>query len=143
MVGVFDDFGIRFEYPPGWVLDVSEEGARRTVSLDVPGGTAFALVTLDEDRPEPADLVDEALDAMRAEYPGLEETAAREVLDGHPAVGHDLSFLSLDMVAACAIRGFRTPRRTIFFFGQWTDLDDADIEGRLRTLRGTIAETDR
>ncbi len=142
MLGVFSEFGIRFEYPPDWELDVSDDGPRTTVSLDAPGGSAFAVLTLDEDRPTPAAMADEALDAMREEYPGLEDVPAREVIGGHRAIGHDLSFLSLDMVTSCTIRCFRTPRRTIFFLGQWTDLDDQQTEQQLWALRRTIEETD-
>ena len=142
MFGVFSDLGIRFEYPPDWEIDVCDDGSRTNISLEAPGGSAFALLTLDEDRPTPAEMAEEALEAMRAEYPGLEDVPAREVINGYKATGHDLSFLSLDMVTWCSIRCFRTPRRTIFFLGQWTDLDDERIEQQLRALRATIEETD-
>jgi hypothetical protein len=112
MFGIYDDHGIRFEYPVDWELEVTGDGPRTTVAVQSPGGLAFALVTLDDTRPAPADLADEALAAMRDEYPHLDATPALETIDGHRAVGHDLEFISLDLVNSCAIRCYRTPRRT-------------------------------
>jgi hypothetical protein len=145
-ITIFDDLGIRFEYPHEWDLDVSDDGARSTVSVTSPDGLAFAMVTVDEDRPPPAEMVDEALGAMRDEYPDLEVSPAIEEIDGHKAVGHDLEFFSLDMLNGCAIRGFRTKRRTILVFEQWAELDhdasDPDPDDLMRAVRRTLEETD-
>ena len=50
----FDDFGIRFEYPAAWEVEVTDEGPRTTVTVQSPGGLAFALITLDDTCPAPA-----------------------------------------------------------------------------------------
>ncbi|MBX6315122.1 MAG: hypothetical protein IRY99_19765 [Isosphaeraceae bacterium] len=142
MFGIYQDHGIRFEYPPDWEVEVDDDGPRTTVSLHAPGGLAFAMVTIDDDRPAPADLADEALEAMREEYPGLDAAPALETIDGHRAVGHDVEFFSLDLVNACAIRCFRTPRRTVLVFGQWAEIDGGEGEAALRAVRGSIEETD-
>lgn len=141
---IWDDFGVRFEYPADWDLDVAEDGTRTTVSVQSPDGMAFAFVTVDvgDDAPESDELAEEALAAMRAEYPDLEETPARETIDGHPAEGHDLAFFSLDMPGGCMIRAFRTPRRSVLVFGQWSDLDSEEAESQMRLLRRTLEETD-
>jgi hypothetical protein len=142
MHGVYQDRGVRFEYPPEWEVDVTDDGTRTTVALQSPDGLAFALVTLDEDRPAPAELADEALEAMREEYPGLESVPALETIDGHRAVGHDLEFFSLDMVNACAIRCYRTDRRTVLVFGQWSELIGDEPEALIRAVRHSLEETD-
>jgi hypothetical protein len=142
MFGVFDEYGIRFEYPPDWELEVADDGPRTTVTVQSPGGLAFAMVTLDEDRPAPAGLADEALEAMRSEYPGLDATPALETIAGRRAVGHDVEFISLDIPNACAIRSWRSPRRTVLVFAQWSDLDGEEAEGLVRALRRSIEETD-
>ncbi len=141
---IWDDFGVRFEYPADWDLDVSEDGTRTTVSVQAPDGMAFAFVSLDEggDAPSPEDLAAEALQAMRAEYPDLEAADAREEIDGHLALGHDLTFFSLDVPGGCVIRAFRTERRTVLVFGQWSDLDSEEVESQVRLLRRTLEETD-
>jgi hypothetical protein len=141
-ITIFDDHGIRFEYPGDWELEVTDDGSRVTASVQSPGGLAFALVTADEDRPAPAEMADEALAALKDEYPTLDAVPALETIDGHRAVGHDVEFVSLDMNNACAIRAFRTPRRTIFLLAQWSDLEGDEAEDTLKALRRTIEETD-
>jgi hypothetical protein len=142
MLGIYDDRGIRFEYPPDWEVEVSDDGPRTSVTVQSPAGPAFAMVTVDDSRPEPGEMVDEALGALRDEYPGLDAYPARETIDGHPAVGHDVEFISLDMTNTCVLRCFRTPRRTVFVLAQWSDLEDDDPETALAALRKSLEETD-
>ncbi len=142
MTAIFDELGIRFEYPTEWELDVSEDGPRVSITLQATGEPAFALVALDADTPEPGALVEEALAAMREEYPALDAQEAQEVVDGHTSIGYDLEFLSLDMASSCVIRGFRTPRRTVLVFAQWTDLDDDRASLYVKGLVRTLVETD-
>ncbi|MEO6810291.1 MAG: hypothetical protein ABI353_14340 [Isosphaeraceae bacterium] len=139
---IYEDNGIRFEYPADWEPELTDGGPRTTVAVQSPEGLAFALVTLDETCPPPAELADEALEAMSEEYPDLEATPATEVIGGHRAVGHDLGFFSLDVFTSCAIRCFRTPRRTVLVFVQWSDLEGDDLAAQLVALRGSLNETD-
>lgn len=138
----FNDFGVRFRYPAGWEAEVSEDCPRATVALQSSSGPAFVLVTLDDEGPPPAELADEALAAMREEYPTLEDVPALETIDGHPAIGHDLEFISLDVPNTCAIRCFRTPRRTVLIFAQWSDIEGEDPELQIRSLIRSLEETD-
>lgn len=142
MAETFDDHGVRFEYPENWELEVTEEDDLVTVALHAPDGLAFALVTLDESRPAPAEVADEALRAMRDEYPGLDATPALETIGGYPAVGHDVEFISLDLTNACSIRAFRTPRRTVLLFNQWSDVEGDETADVLSAIRRSVAETD-
>lgn len=139
----FDDLGIRFEYPADWELEVVDsDGERATVMVQSGDGLAFAMLTLDSDRPAPAELADEALGAMREEYPDLDASDAVETIDGHNAVGHDLEFLALDLPNSCVIRAFRSPRRSILVFCQWSDLDDDEMGPIMAMLRRSLVETD-
>jgi hypothetical protein len=142
MSELFDDHGIRFEYPEDWDVKVTDDGAVMTISLQAPSGLAFALVRTDDDCPPPAELAEEALAALRAEYENLDAAPARETIGGHRAVGHDIEFISLDMTNACTIRCFRTPRRTVLVYGQWSDLEDEDAEGHIRRMRRSFEETE-
>ena len=139
---VFDDHGIRFEYPEGWEIEVTDDGPRTTAAVQSPSGLAFAMVTVDDEGPAPSELVDEALAALKGEYPTLDASPALEEIDGRKAVGHDVEFVSLDLSNACALRAFRTPRRTVFVLAQWSDLEGEDAEDALRALRLSIEETD-
>ena len=142
MPGIYDDRGIRFEYPDGWEVDVSEDGPRTAVTVQSPAGPAFALVAVDDARPAPAELLDEALAALREEYPGLDAFPAREAIAGHEAAGFDVEFFSLDLTNACALRSFQTPRRTVFLMAQWSDAEGDETEDALAALRRSLEETD-
>src|SRR4051812_31239941 len=126
MTGTYDDHGIRFRYPADWSVEVTDEDSVTTVALHAPDGLAFGLVTVDDSRPAPITVAEQALEAMREEYPALDASPAEESIGGHRAVGHDVEFISLDMTNACAIRCFRTDRRTVLVFGQWSDLEADD-----------------
>ena len=142
MAGTYDDHGIRFRYPEDWEVEETEDGPVTTVALHAPDGLAFALVTVDDSRPAPAVLADQALEAMREEYPTLDAAPALETVGGHRAVGHDVEFISLDLTNACTIRCFRTDRRTVLLFGQWSDIEDEDTTAVLADVRRSVEETD-
>ena len=143
-IAIYDDHGIRFEYPASWDLDADDDDARVTISVQAPSGLAFIMVTLNADRPEPAEMVEEAVAAMREEYPGVEVVPAADEVGGHRAEGYDLEFFALDLVSACSIRAFRTPVRTILIFGQWSaiDADDEEPETVFADVLRTLEETD-
>jgi hypothetical protein len=139
---VYEDHGVRFEYPSDWTMEVIDEGVVMTVDLQHPGGDAFALVRTDESCPEPEELVDQALEAMREEYPQLDSSPVTEMLDEHSVAGHDLEFFSLDIATAASIRSFRTPRRTVLVFGQWSDLGADDLPEVIHSLFRSVVELD-
>lgn len=142
MQGIFDDHGIRFQYPNDWELEVDSDGQKTTVSLQSPDGVAFAMVSLDDSRPEPTQIAGLALDAMQQEYPDLDSFPVIDSIDGHPAVGHDVEFMTLDATNSCLIRCYRTPRRTVLLFGQWADFEGDVTAENIRSLRSSLEETD-
>jgi hypothetical protein len=118
-------------------------GRRRpvtTVDLQHPGGIAFVLVRTDESCPDPEELSDLALEAMRKEYPELDSSPVMENLDEHRATGHDVEFFSLDIANAASIRCFRTPRRSVLVFGQWSELGEADLAELVRGVFRSLEE---
>ena len=144
MLNFYDDHGVSFRYPESWELESSVDAdGIVTLAIGSPdGGTAFVLIRLDADGPDPEDLVAEAFAAMRGEYPGLEAEAASEQIDGHETRGLDFAFLSLDVANSAEVRAFRTPRRTVFLLAQWSDIDGERPEGLVHDLRESFQETD-
>jgi hypothetical protein len=119
---VYEDHGVRFEYPSDWTVEATEEDDVTTVDLQHPDGVAFVLVRCDESCSDPEETADLALEAMREEYPELDSSPVSERHGKHIVIGHDVEFFSLDVSNAATIRCFRTPRRTVLVFGQWSDL---------------------
>ncbi len=141
-VQIYDEDGVRFEYPPHWELEVSDQGEVRTVAVQDPDGLGFALITTDQSCPDPAEVSESALEAMRDEYADLESTPVLETIGDHAATGHDLEFFALDMTNEAVIRCFRTPRRTVLAFGQWSDLGPDELADLVRGVVHSIVETE-
>jgi hypothetical protein len=137
---IYEGHGVRFEYPPDWELEESDEGEAATVEVQAPGGLAFALVRTDESGPDPAGVADEVLEAMREEYPDLEAAPAMENIAGHHATGYDVEFFSLDFTNGAAIRSFRTLDHTVLVFGQWSDIGADDLPDLIRGVFRSVEE---
>ncbi|MFI5459270.1 MAG: hypothetical protein ACHRXM_27920 [Isosphaerales bacterium] len=139
--GVYEDHGVRFEYPSDWELEVTDLGEVTTVDVQHPAGIAFLLVRTDLSCPDPDGVADSALEAMREEYPDLDAIPVEETFDEYRATGHDVEFFSLDISNAACIRCFQTPRRTVLVFGQWSDLGEENLPevvgGMIRSLEET------
>jgi len=138
----YEDHGVRFEYPKDWTVEVTEDGPETTIDVQHPEGLAFALLRADQTRPDPAALADEALAAMRAEYPELEAVPVIETLHEHVATGHDVDFFALDIANGARIRCFRSPRRTVLVFGQWSDLGEEELSDVVQGVFRSIEEVD-
>lgn len=138
----YEDHGVRFEYPSEWKLEVTEDGPLTTIDLEHPDGVAFLLVSTDVSCPDPAEVADSALEAMREEYPDLESDAVEEMISDGYATGHDVVFFSLDLSNTARIRCFRTLNRTILVFGQWTDLVDIEVSDLAEMVLRSIEETE-
>lgn len=140
---IYDDHGVRFEYPASWELEETDHGEVATVAVSVADGLGFAVVTTDVTCPDPALASDEALEALREEYPDLDATPVMEAINGHATTGYDVEFFTLDMTNSAKVRCFRTPRRTVLVFGQWSDLGPDQIADQIRHIFHTIEETER
>lgn len=142
MLGYFDGAGIRFQYPPDWALDVSSDDTLTVIELSS-SDTCFAVVRVDEGRPDPEAQVAEVVDALRDDYPTLEAQAVRSQLAGFEARGENIEFFSLDMAVEAAVRSVRTPHRTITVFSQWSDDgEDEQPEAAFRQILQTLEEMD-
>jgi hypothetical protein len=140
----YQDHGIRFEHPADWEVDESDDGIQTTISAQSPDGLTFALITVDNNRPTVAEMLNVAISAMKEEYAELAVVPVCELIDGHRAEGYDLEFVSLDLLGGCVLRCFQTARRTVLFFGQWSmdDLNDEEPEEIIHTIRRSLHETD-
>jgi hypothetical protein len=137
---VYEDHGVRFEYPSDWTVEATDEDDVTTVDLQHPDGVAFVLVRCDESCSDPEETADLALEAMREEYPELEADPVSQRLGKHVVTGHDVEFFSLDVGNAATIRCFRTPRRTVLVFAQWSDLIGEDMAELVRGVFLSLEE---
>ena len=72
--------------------------------------TAFFLLSFDGEMPETELMAKTALEALEAEYPGLESDERLESIAGQPAFGYDIRFFSFDLTNTCWARSFIAAR---------------------------------
>jgi hypothetical protein len=134
---LFEEDGIRFQYPENWEMQREENENGWTVSLQSPE-TAFLVLSFDAGLPEMELMAQTALDALRGEYADLEADDCVESVAGQPAVGHDVRFFSLDLTNTCWIRSFYSDRGTVLVMWQINDLELEHHEPVLRAICASI-----
>lgn len=134
----FDQDGLSFDYPDDWSLEREEAEGGWMVTVQSPGGGAMAIVTLDRGMPAVEDVVQETLDMMKKDFPGLEATSALETLAGEVAVGHDMEFFSLDFTVSCSTRCFYGSAGTVRVLCQVSGPEEEQYEPALAAIRASI-----
>lgn len=137
MSALFERDGIRFRYPENWQLEREDSEHGWTVSVYGPG-TAFLLLSCDQDMPENERMAESALEALREEYPDLEADPCVDSVAGQPALGHDIRFFSLDLTNTCWTRSFYSPRGTVLVMWQVNDLELDTTEAVLRAICASL-----
>lgn len=127
MTKLFRADGISFRYPANWTLEREDADGGWTVSVQSPA-TAFVVLSCDRSSPGAAAVAETALEALQEEYPGLEAESQVETLAGHPALGHDIHFISLDLTNTCWTRSLDAPAGTVLIMYQVNDLE-LDVYG--------------
>lgn len=133
----YDDDGVAFRYPDGWRLDREESEDGWTVLLQSPG-TAFMTLTCDRSGANTEEIAEAALQALQAEYPGLEARPQVETLAGQVAVGHDVQFFSLDLTNTCWTRSLYSPSGVLLLLCQANDLELDAYEPALRAICASL-----
>lgn len=119
----FQRFGLAFDYPEGWAVDVEETGdTGAAVTVSAPGGAFWSVSSHAADAP-PAELADAVLRQMRAEYRDLDAEAAGDEVGGRALPGYDLNFYCLDLTNTAQIRTLATPAAVYVVFCQAEDRD--------------------
>ena len=127
MTSLYENLGVRFQYPADWQIEEDRTVEFVSVSVQGPGGAFFTLVIYEYPRDHKA-MLDEAVQAIRDEFAEPDQRRAWQTLSGHRATGRDLSFYSLDLTNTCAIRAFSTDDRTFMVMYQATDADLPEVQ---------------
>jgi hypothetical protein len=120
--------GIRFQYPDDWFLG-EERGDTTDLTITVSDGqTTQWSITLMPDRPDPHQVLHEAINAFEEEYDGLDVTESEIVLAKHPALAADLDFECLELLNSAFLRVIATPRFTALILYQATGHELKEVE---------------
>ena len=134
----FERDGVSFRYPANWSAEADDGGdGGWSVTVSSPQ-TAFVLVALRPDARDPADLADQTLDALRAEYKELDAENRAETVAGQLAVGHDVDFLTLDTPITCRTRCLETPAGPLLVMCQTSEYDRDANDPVLRAVVASL-----
>ena len=136
-MAIFQESGIRFQYPDNWRLTREQADNGWTVSVQSPE-TAFFIVSCDESMPEVDDVARTVLEALKSDYEELEAEDALESIAGQPALGHNIRFFSLDLTNTCGTRVFYTEAGTILLMWQTNDLELEQWEPIFHAIRASL-----
>ncbi|MFO0937697.1 MAG: hypothetical protein U0798_14420 [Gemmataceae bacterium] len=137
----FSKSGVALEYPSTWLLDEEATETGWTATLQSPG-TAFILLSLSTDADDPAQVADQTLEALKAEYPELDSAVVTETLAGRMAVGYDVDFVALDATVVCRIRVLDATDGPLLILTQFGELDAAKHEPALKAIVASLEITE-
>ncbi|MBA4065230.1 MAG: hypothetical protein C0501_16265 [Isosphaera sp.] len=137
-MNTFERDGVSFRHPATWRVEVEEsDGGGWAVTVSSPD-TAFVLVSVRPDARDPADLADQTLAALRAEYKELDAENRVEAVAGRPAVGHDIDFLTLDTSTTCRTRCLEAAAGPLLVLTQVSEYDRAAHDPVLRAVAASL-----
>ena len=138
MPAVFEQAGIRFEYPENWSIDPLEEGqSDREVVVSSPQ-TAFWHLSKHPPGTELEALFDEALAALRTEYKEMEVEPVHEDLEDYHLSGFDVNFMCLDLTNTCWLRACQTTAATYLLICQAEDLEFEQVGPVFRAMLASV-----
>lgn len=138
MTAIYDQSGVRFAYPENWTVEQGEdEEATLQITVASPE-TAFWSLSVYPGLRNIRALLDEVLQAMLAEYPDLESSAADEIVDGRQVVGFDLDFICLDLTNTAWARVFHREGATCLLLAQAEDDEFEQVEQVFRAMTATL-----
>ncbi len=137
MFSTYNQSGVSFAYPENWTLDEdSDDEARLSVTVTSPN-TAFWTLLVYNETLDLSHVVEQAVDALKAEYPVLETTEAIDEVAGEPLSGLDANFFYLDLTSTCRVRARHVGGSTYLMMSQ---AEDREFE-RVDPVFGAITQS--
>ena len=104
MTAVFDQHGVRFQYPQNWQLQESRsDNGALEVSVAAPSGAFWSLVVFDR-LADKQSLLEQIVASLDEQYDSLEKTPASDEIAGIPMSGYDIFFYCLDLLVTTHLR---------------------------------------
>lgn len=128
MPALFEQSGLRFEYPENWTLETDEllEGGLE-VTVTSPSG-AFWSVSVHSSEGNMRSLLDTVLASMKEEFSDLDAEWAGEFAVERELRGYNVNFYCLDLTNTARIRGFQDRSATYLLIFQAEDHDFEALE---------------
>lgn len=128
MFSVYDKSGLYIAYPENWTLEeATDSGARVELTIASPN-TAFLTLAQYPGQLDTDELADQAVAALRAEYPDLESIRGGESYGDHRLSGFDVNFICLDLTNTAFVRAGHWGASTLLVLAQTEDRELPTVE---------------
>ena len=114
----FDRFGLAFDFPDDWSIEVDDDESG--VTSTSPGG-GFWSVSAYSDAGSPEELATAVADQMRQEFRDLDVEPADDEIAGRHLAGYDFNFYCLDLTNTATVRALDSEGRAYVLFCQADD----------------------
>jgi hypothetical protein len=136
-MAVFEEHGVRFEYPDNWELSHEHHDDDFSVTVESEG-TAFWMLSVLQGRPIAEDVIAAALESFEAEYDSVDVYECSDRICMLPTVAKDVDFYELEMVNRASLRACETDDTTIFVLLQMSDTERAEAEPLLKAISDSL-----
>lgn len=137
--GEFEHPECNFRYPENWELKQTDETGQLEVTVESPEGGFWTLQNFGA--ADVHDVVDQACEAMRAEYDQLEASEVEDRRFETPMVGYDLDFYCLDLVIESHLRAVHANGNTYLIMYQAEDRDFQSIAPVFAAITKTLLDS--
>ena len=142
MVGRYQGLGLQVLYPDSWTLEeVGGTGEAAGINIESPGGMFFSVNRYENFSDSDA-LIEQAIDAMRKEYPDLEEDPVENENEWQTDQAIELSFYCMDLLVTARIFAILHETDTLLVHVQGESRDFDRLEsvflGMMKSLRDSL-----
>ncbi|MEO0529898.1 MAG: hypothetical protein AAF266_04890 [Planctomycetota bacterium] len=104
MFATYDQHGVSLAYPENWTLEEETDAeARVTLTIASPN-TAFWTLVVYAETLDLEHAVEQAIDALKGEYPEIETAPAKEKIGDTELTGQDTNFFLLELTNTARVR---------------------------------------
>ena len=134
---VFEQHGVRFEYPDDWILHEESSPGEVSITVNSPE-TSFWSLTLLFDRPDPYRVVETVLDTLREEYSEIDVYSSEEQLGDSRTVARDVDFVCHELIGSAFVRAAVAPGFTLLVLYQGADFELDETQSILERVSKTL-----
>lgn len=140
-MAVYDEHGVRFEYPDSWELSHEHNDEDFSVTVESEH-SAFWMLSVLKGRPPAEAVIEAALDSFRSEYGEVDIYEANESICLLPTAAIDVDFYELEMTHRACLRVCETDQLTIFILAQMSDTERDDVEPVMAAISQSLMYDD-
>ena len=133
--------GISLQYPENWEIEEESDDERYTASLSS-ADTSFWTMTVFFDRPEPAYVLQQALDSLEEEYEDLDTYPVATRICDCETEGMDVSFVCLELTNSAFLRCFQVAEGTVLLYYQSTDEELVETRAIMDAITQSLEAAD-